>query len=128
MILTDASVVIDYQRAKGVKLLALVRTLSVGVCGITRSEVVGGARTPAEHADSLRILNAFHQVSAPEAVWDRVGDHLAALRAAGLRLPFPDVVLATLGVHLNVEVWARDQHFPLMQPHLPGLRLFVEPP
>ena len=128
MILTDASVLIDYQRAKDAKLIALVNSLPVGVCGTTRSEVVAGGRTPVERFDAVQLLNTLLAVATPEPVWDRVGDHLAILRAVGLRLPYPDVVLATLGVELQFEVWARDQHFPLMAPHLPGLRLFVEPP
>ena len=39
-----------------------------------------------------------------------------------------NVLLATVGIHHSLEVWARDQHFPLMQKHLPSLKLFQEPP
>jgi predicted nucleic acid-binding protein len=53
---------------------------------------------------------------------------LAALQAADLTLPFPDVVIATVAIAHGVELWARDYHFPLMQTVLPALQLFVEPP
>jgi predicted nucleic acid-binding protein len=61
-------------------------------------------------------------------VWDTVGDSLAVLRAGGVTVPFPDAVIATLGISLGVEVWTRDKQFVLMQNALPGLRLFLEPP
>ena len=128
MILADAGILIAYDRGKDLRLVTLVDTLPVGVCGTTRAEVVAGARTPTERSDTVLMLDTFLQVATPEAVWDRVGDHLAVLRAAGLKVPFPDAVVATRGLLLNVEVWARDPHFPAMAAHLPGLRLFAEPP
>ncbi len=128
MTLADACIVIDYQRGKDARLVALADSLPLAVCGSTRSEVLAGARSDADRADTAALLDTFHQQPTPEAVWDKVGDHLARLRAAGLKVPFPDVVLAGLGIHLNVEVWSRDGHFPLMQAVLPGLRLFQELP
>jgi predicted nucleic acid-binding protein len=43
-------------------------------------------------------------------------------------VPFPDAVIATLGIESDIEVWARDHHFPTMQKVLTKLRLFQEPP
>jgi predicted nucleic acid-binding protein len=57
-----------------------------------------------------------------------VGDNLAALRAAGQRFPFADVVVATVAIANDIELWTRDYHFKLMHTTLPALRLFVEPP
>jgi predicted nucleic acid-binding protein len=71
---------------------------------------------------------AFRRRRFPSLSWDAVGDNLAALRAAGIAVPFADVVIATLGICLGVEVWTRDKQFGLMQSALPGLRLFQEPP
>ena len=39
-----------------------------------------------------------------------------------------DVIIATLGIHLDVEVWARDHHYLDIQKVLPVLKLFKEPP
>lgn len=64
----------------------------------------------------------------PESCWDLVGENLAALYARGITVPFPDVVIATLGIENDIEVWARDPHFPVMQMVLPRLKLFQEPP
>ena len=56
---------IDYQRAKEPKLLALVRSLPVGVCGITRAEVLGGARTPG-YSPVHEAISRIAAVGAPE--------------------------------------------------------------
>lgn len=53
-------------------------------------------------------------------------DH--ALRAAGLSVPFADAVLATVAIANDVELWARDIHYPMIQTVLPQLKLFQEPP
>jgi predicted nucleic acid-binding protein len=56
-----------------------------------------------------------------------VGDNLALLQTRGLTIPFPDVMIATVGIAYGVEIWARDNHFSMMQTVLLGVRLFVEP-
>ena len=103
MILVDTSVAVDYARGKDAKLIALMRTLPVVVCGIVRAELL-------------------------DSVWDIVGDNLAMLRSRGITVPFPDAVIATLGIESHLEVWAHDPHFLAMQSAMPALQLFTEPP
>ncbi len=126
MILTDASVIIAFIRGDA-KLASLLPTLPVAVCGVTVSEVLAGGRSASEYAHFDTILSRFTTVPLPPSTWPQVGRNLATLYAAGLSIPFPDVTVATLGIITSIEVWARDKHFPAMQPHLPGLRLFAEP-
>lgn len=128
MILVDTSVVIDYTRGKDPKLQALLPTLPVALCGVVRAEMLCGIRNPADRNKLLTELAAFRYVPMPEPLWDAVGDNLAALRRNGLTIPLPDVVIATLGMDLQIEVWSRDPHFPSMQRILPALKLFQEPP
>ena len=128
MILTDSDVAIDFSKGRDLKLLALLPTLPVAACGVTRAEVLHGARTPVERQKLLTVLSVFQPVSIPEPLWDQVGDNLATLRAAGITVPFTDAVLATLGIHHGIEVWSRDRHFPMIQSVLPTLKLFQEPP
>ena len=128
MILVDTSVVIDYARGKDAKLAALLPTLSVALCGIVRAELLCGARDPGHRANLATLMAAFHQVSIPESLWDTVGDHLAALRSAGVTVPFADVVVAALAMEYDVELWTRDAQFRLIQNVLPALKLFQEPP
>jgi predicted nucleic acid-binding protein len=67
-------------------------------------------------------------VPIPDSLWDDVGDNLAALRAAGVTVPFPDVVIATVAIANDIELWTHDNQFTMIQRVLPRLRLFQEPP
>jgi len=128
MILVDTSVVIDYTRGIDLKLQALLPTKPVALCGVVRAEILCGARNPVDRSNILTELAAFEYVATPEALWDAVGDNLAELRRNGLTVPFPDAVIATLGINLDIEVWSRDPHFPSIQRILASLKLFQEPP
>jgi predicted nucleic acid-binding protein len=128
MILTDSSVVIDFLRTGDAKLRQIVVAQQAAVCGITRAEVLHGTRDAAHRAKLMAALGLFGQVPIPDALWDEVGDNLAALRAAGVTVPFPDVVIATVAMAHDLELWAHDNQFALIQHVLPRLRLFQEPP
>lgn len=128
MILVDSTVVIDFARGNDAKLQSLFLSLNLAVCGIVRAETLAGVRSTADRGKLLAILNALGQVSIPETIWEKVGDNLRELRRNGLTLPFPDVVIATLGIENQVEVWTRDRHYPAMQKVLPILQLYQEPP
>jgi predicted nucleic acid-binding protein len=128
MILLDASVLIDFDRSKDPKLDGLLLTLPLAACGPTRAEFLHGARNPPHRAKLVNSLNGFAQVQIPETLWDVIGDNLALLRSRGLKVPFPDAVVATVAITFDLELWARDAHFSQVQTHLPALRLFVEPP
>ena len=128
MILVDTSVVIDYARGKDAKLAAHLPKVSASVCGIVRAELLCGARDPRHRANLLTLLATFNQLAIPDSIWDSVGDNLAALRSKGITVPLPDAAIATLGIDNNLEVWARDAHFPTMQTVLPALMLYQEPP
>jgi predicted nucleic acid-binding protein len=128
MILVDTGVLIDYLRTKDPKLDRLFRAEEVAICGVTHAEVFAGARSAKDRQRLLRFLGRFHQVLTPESCWDVIGDNLAALYARGVTVPFPDAVIATLGIENDIEVWARDPHFRTKQQVLPRLKLFQEPP
>ena len=128
MILADAGIVIAYLRGNDTKLVRLADTLPLAVCGVTQAEVLHGVRSPAERIDTVALLDSFLQVATPEAIWDASGDNLAMLRAAGVSVPFPDAILATLAIALGIELWVRDKHFPAMTGYLIGLKLYAEAP
>ena len=128
MILVDTSVVVPYLRTGDAKIDGLFRTLPVAVCGITHAEVLHGVRSATERARTLTVLAAFTQVPIPDPIWDTVGDHLAALRARGVTIPFADAVIATVAIVNDIELWTRDAHFTLVRGVLPALKLFAEPP
>lgn len=128
MILVDAGVLIAYLRTKDAKLNGLFRSLPLAVCGVTRAEILAGARSDQDCHRLVTFLGAFQQMPITDSLWDRVGATLASLLASGITVPFPDAVLATIAIDGQMEVWAHDPHFPLMQTFLPKLQLYQEPP
>jgi predicted nucleic acid-binding protein len=128
MILTDTSVVVEFLRTADPKLRHLIVTHGAAVCGVTRAEILHGARSAAHRQLLLAALNLFQQLPFPDSLWDEVGDHLAALRAAGVTVPLADVIIATVAIANGVELKTRDHQFTLIQAVLPQLRLFQEPP
>jgi predicted nucleic acid-binding protein len=128
MILADTSVVVDALRSRDPKLYAIVVNHQAAICGVTHAEILCGARNAAHRSKLAKDLSVFGRVLLPELIWDSVGDHLARLRAAGVTIPFSDVVVATAAISNDIEVWAHDAHFSQMQAVLPTLRLFQEPP
>ena len=127
MILADTSVVIDYVRAKDARLRALLPTLPVAICGITRAEVLHGVRDATNRRNLVTVLNTFQQIAISDALWDTVGDQLASLRTGGITVPFQDVVIAAVAIANNFDL-TRDHQFSLIQAALPALNLFQEPP
>lgn len=128
MILTDTTVVIDFLRTGDAKLRHLIVVHGAAICGVTRAEILHGARDPRHRQQLLTALGMFPHVLVPDTVWDSVGDYLAALRAGGLTVPFADAILAALAIANGLELWTRDAHFTRMQRLLPALKLFQEPP
>ncbi len=127
MILVDASVLFDHLQNRDPKLLGHFTFYPVALGGVTRSEVLHGARSAADRQKLATFLARFGHAQTVEVIWDALGDNLAILRSHGVTVQFTDVLLATIGIHHDVEVWARDHHFPLMQKWLPALKLFQEP-
>jgi predicted nucleic acid-binding protein len=128
MILTDTTVVIDYLRAPTVHLVKIIQVNQAAICGATIAEVYAGARSPADFKKYDKALSVFAVVAIRKKTWPNLGRNLAELGAKGITVPFPDALIATLGIENDIEVWARDPHFPMMQRALPQLRLFQEPP
>jgi predicted nucleic acid-binding protein len=84
-----------------------------------------GARS-SDDVETIRLrLSRFGQVSIPDSVWPELGANLSTLRRAGVTVPFPDVLLATVAVHHGLELWTLDKHFALIHRFLPDLRLHL---
>ena len=128
MIFLDSSVVIDFTRGTDAKLQVLFGTLNLALCGIVRAEVLAGSRSAKDRSTLVAILDGVTQVSIAESMWNAVGDNLATLRRGGVTVPFPDVVIATVAMAHDLELWTRDVQFSHIQRVLPALKLFQEPP
>ena len=126
MILLDSSVVVDLFRAQDDGILDVIMEHDAAICGITRAEVLYGARDATHRVKLIAALDLFQYLALPETIWDQVGDNLAALRASGVTVPLADAIIATVAMTNNVELWARDQHFLLIKQVMPALKLFQE--
>jgi predicted nucleic acid-binding protein len=127
MILIDSSVLIHYFRTGSSAVLEVFESVECGICGVTRSEILHGARSESD-AERLRAAFApFTAVLIPESTWDRLGGLLALFRQNGLAVPFQDALLAAVALEYDVELWTTDRHFELMQRLVPSLRLFNGP-
>lgn len=127
MILLDTSVLIRYLRTASPSIRQVFEAADCAICGVTRAEILHGAKTSQDAIDLSQALDIFTQLPTPEPAWNQLGHHLASLRAKGLPLPFQDVLLATLAIEHNADLWSYDAHFQLIRNVLPNLKLFDGP-
>ncbi|MEX0718874.1 MAG: PIN domain-containing protein [Planctomycetaceae bacterium] len=128
MILVDASVIIDFLRKPDPRIRQIFVAQGAAICGVTLAEVLHGARNAADYGKILGALAALPHVPIGEALWEHVGRNLFQLRTRGVTVPFQDVVIATVAIDNDIELWTRDQQFGMIRQVLPALRLFAEPP
>lgn len=128
MILADTTIVVEFLRTNSAKLRGLIVSSPAAICGVTRAEILHGVRDAAHRQTLLVALNMFQPVPFQESFWDQAGDQLAILRAAGITVPFADVLIATVAVASGIELWTRDRHFSDVQRAIPALQIFQEPP
>ncbi len=124
MILVDASVLIDLLRSGDPDLRRTLVDHGAAICGVNLAEVLHGAKSEKDLDRLVASLSQFPQIRISEELWIDVGRHLSALRRAGVTVPFSDAVIAAVAIASDLELWATDAHFPLIQNVLPQLRLF----
>jgi predicted nucleic acid-binding protein len=127
MILVDTSVLVDYLRSPSTRILRSFEQWEAAICGVTRAEILAGARNPADVEKIARCLNVFSHVPVTETLWDRLGTNLSLLRSTGTVVPFADALIATIAIERDIELWTCDLHFTRIQQVLHRLRLFREP-
>jgi len=127
MILVDTTVVVEYLRTASEPICAVLDSGAAAICGVTRAEILHGARTPADVASLVEALDGFVQVPIDEDAWDALGWNLSVLRSRGAVTPFPDALIATVAIRAGLELWTYDAHFSVIQSALPALRLFAGP-
>ena len=125
MILLDSSVVVDLWRRSGREATELLPFGQIVICGVTWAEMLQGARSESDTETIHLRLSRFRQVPIPEPVWAELGENLCSLRKAGITVPFPDVLLATVAIHHGLDLWTLDKHFSLIRRHIPELNLYL---
>jgi predicted nucleic acid-binding protein len=127
MILLDTTVLVDCLRTPSQKLRGVSRREEIAISGVTREEVLHGAKNAQDFQRLLYALDRFHQVPIDGDTWNRLGRNLYSLRGQGIAVPFPDALIATVAIQQGLEIWTRDAHFARIQTAIPDLRLFREP-
>ena len=125
MILLDSSVIVDLWRTKRGEVPQLLPGGEIVVCGVVWAEMLQGARSQDDDKKIRYRLSLFQQVPIPEAIWSELGVNLNILKRNGVTVPFPDVLLATVALHHDLELWTLDKHFVRVRDYLPQLRLYV---
>lgn len=127
MILVDTSVLIRYLKTASPAIREIFANAECAICGVTRAEILHGARSAQDASDLRAALSAFIQLPIQENTWDHLGDLLALLRSRGLPMPFQDVLLAAIAINHSAEIWSYDAHFRAIQGVQPNLKLFDGP-
>lgn len=126
MILADTSVIVRFWRSPTDVQRAVLGSGQVVICGVTRAELLHGAR---DERDLVRIeahLALLPEVATQPGDWTALGRNLFRLRSRGLTVPFSDALIATLAIQYGHVVWTYDDHYALMQTVLASLQLFQE--
>jgi len=125
MILADSSILIAYLRDAPPEIERVLLSGQVAICGVTRAEILHGARTEKDVEVLLTILADFDDIPIPGSVWTALGRNLFRLRTGGISVAFQDALVATLAIETGCELWSLDHHFSLMRTALPNLELFT---
>jgi len=125
MILLDTNIIVDYWRnpTEETGLASMWRTPCV--CGVVLAELLHGASNERQAVGMQEALSKFQWLDIYPDVWRCLGLNLMALRQAGLAMPLPDVLLATMAIVHDVPLWSNDKHFARIQQVLPSLQLFT---
>lgn len=127
MILVDTTLVVDYLRAPTAHMIQIIKDHDAAICGVTLAEIYAGARLPSDFQKYDASLSIFRHVSIPKKIWPSLGRNLSLLGAKGVSVPFPDVLIATVAIENNLELWHHDHHFPAIQNVIPALKFFQVP-
>lgn len=121
---------IRYLRTAAPEIHHSLHAQPVAVSVVTRAEILHGAKNDLDFDRLTNILDAFVQIGVDSGAWVDVARHLYQLRRRGILVPFQDVLIATLAIRQDIEVWTYDTHFQLMQSVLPSRvkREMTDPP
>ena len=128
MILTDASVVIVYERVPTARLKKIIAAAGAVVCGLTVAELFAGVRSAKDESKLRNALADFQRLSIADAVWEPSGRNQAHLSAKGITVPLIDTALAAIAIESDIELWTYDSHFAMIKQFYRLFSSFQEPP
>lgn len=128
MVIIDTSAWVEFFRRDGdlrVKLAVkgLLDAFEGALCGPVEMEFLGGARP--EEMETIRgWFGLIPYVRSNQEIWRVAAGNYATLKAAGLTVPWNDILIASIAMEHDLRVYAHDKHFQLMSEKL-GVRLYT---
>jgi predicted nucleic acid-binding protein len=122
-IIADTSVWIEFFRDEksliSIHLQALLRSGRVALTGMVLAEILQGVKGVREAALVRRSMEPLLFMETNREVWQTAGEMSAALRRKGLTIPLSDILIASVALNKDCEVFTTDPHFE----SIPGLSL-----
>jgi predicted nucleic acid-binding protein len=122
-IIVDTSVWIEFFRDEkssiSIHLQGLLRSGRVALTGMVLAEILQGVKGVREAALVKRSMEPLFFMEANREVWQTAGEMSAAVRRKGLTIPLSDILIASVALNKDCEVFTTDPHFE----SIPGMRL-----
>ena len=114
--LVDTSAWIEVLRRDGdrnIRASVVQATLEkkAAICDMVLLELWAGASGSHERAVIAQMSTDLERLRIDDEVWKRAHTLAQTCRAAGVKVPAPDVLIAACADHHGVEVLERDAHF-----------------
>ncbi len=123
MVIVDTSAWIAFFRRDGaaftkLAVKALLDEYEATLCGPVEMEFLGGA-FPHERPKIQSWFDIIPYASNDQKIWRNAASTYASLRAAGLTVPWNDILIATIAMERDCRVYSVDKHFDAMAKHVP---------
>jgi tRNA(fMet)-specific endonuclease VapC len=121
-IIVDTSIWIDFfnhpQSPHTIYLKTLLRNRRVILVGMVLAELLQGIKTPKEARLVQLSLGKLPYLEMAQDDWKQAGELSASLRRKGTTLPLSDLVIGSMAIREDAELFSADPHFK----KIPGLK------
>jgi predicted nucleic acid-binding protein len=127
VILIDSCIYIEHLRAgrdPAQVFAPYAQQHDLATCGVIRSEVIRGMRTPKSRAALAAYFDCLLYIPTLNHVWEAAEEVLWQTDRAGFKIPVTDAIIAVCAMKAGGAVLTKDKHFKA----IPGLRVFEEFP
>ncbi len=122
-ILADTSVWIDFFKAcsaAGETLERLIVEHRIWTCGIVLFELIKGLKSEKEKIKVVDTLLGLEYVEMSSDLWKNAGEIAASLKKNGINLPMSDILIASIAIKHNLQIFTLDKHFE----QIPGVKIY----
>jgi predicted nucleic acid-binding protein len=122
-IIADTPVWIEFFRDEkssiSIHLQELLRSGRVALTGMVLAEILQGVKGLREASMVQKSLEPLAFMEMNREMWQRAGEISASLRREGLTISLSDILIASVALNQDCEVFTTDPHFD----SIPGVRL-----